>query len=108
VTLALSSQSTMYVKTRVTATVNGVAYNPTADVVGFAFLPVRTPPTSTTTFYPGSWETSNSVYYARCLVGPNVSTAAGWPSQVGTWTVWVKIVDNPETPILSVDTLIVE
>lgn len=79
-------------------------YNPTSDSVVFAFTAPGTKPTGSTTWYAGSWEIANGNYLARCLVGPTgtVTLAAG------TYSVWVKITDSPEIPVLEVDTLIVE
>lgn len=63
--------------------------DPTSDVVEFAFEPTNADPTSWTI---GSWETINSRYFARCLVGPGGDVTL---SVDGYW-VWVRVTDNPE------------
>lgn len=94
----LSVLATEYVKSRVTATVGCTAYNPTADVVEAAF---PAPGVNPTTWYAGSWETCGNVYYARVLVGP----AGTVTLPVGTYTMWLRITDAPEIPVLEVGTL---
>lgn len=98
--LALSAQSTVYVKVPVTATVNGAAVDPTTDTVALAF-PVSGVTPASDDWHTGSWETSGTTHYARLLVGPNgaLNLAAG------SFDVWVKVTDNPEQPVNQVDTL---
>ena len=88
--LQISSLSTQYVRVPV---VEVTGADPTTDPVTFAFpLPNQEP----ASFFAGSWQTLNGIYYARCLVGP--SGAATLP--VGFYDVYVKISDNPEIPVL--------
>lgn len=93
----LSTGSIEYVRVRVQAKASGVAVNPTADTVTMAFVSDGTTP-SGATFKTSSWETDTTTdpdtYYARCLVGSAVTLTAG------TYEVWVKIVDSPETPVI--------
>lgn len=95
--LEISSLSLQYVKVPVTATLAGVAVNPTADVVQMAFPTPGTPPV---TWYTAAWETDSTasvpVYLARTTIGPG-GTAALAP---GTYEIWVKVTDNPEIPVL--------
>ena len=95
--------STEYVRLQVAATVGGSTYNPTADTVQFAFPTSGVQPT---TWYSGSWETINGLYYARCLVGPTggVTTLTAGT----TYDVWVKITDSPEVPVRKLGQLIVQ
>jgi hypothetical protein len=104
--LILSRLSTEYVLVPVNAIFNGAVFNPTADTVQFGFTTGygSTP----STFVTGSWD-SNAVqgswYNAKCLVGPG---AGGTALTAGTYTVWVKITDNPEIPVKQSGTLIIQ
>lgn len=97
--ITLSSLSTEYVRVPVAATVNNAPYNPTGDVVQFAFTTGANPVSGD--WHTGSWDSTDSPYVAQCLVGPGgvVSLA------VGTWIIWIKITDNPEVPVRSVGQL---
>lgn len=106
--MTLSALSTEYVKTQVFATVAGVAYDPTNDTVQFAFMANNQSP-GTTDWKSGSWEKNTTVspaqYFARCLVGPNggvLTLSAG-----STYSVWMKITDNPEVPVRYVGDVVV-
>lgn len=95
--------SLQYVRYSITALVNGVPYNPTADVVQFAFTQTGVDPVSGD-WKTGSWETvvgPPQLYVARCLVGPAGTIALA----KGTYNVYVKVTDSPEVPVLFVDTL---
>lgn len=94
----MSVQSLQYVQAYVTATVGGAPYNPTVDVVEFAFTSGSTQPD---TWHAGSWDTSQpnpqtSTYCAQILIGP--TGAVTLPA--GRYNIWIKIHDNPETPVL--------
>lgn len=98
----MSALSTELVEYRVAATINGAAYNPTADVVQFAFPGYGTDPASTD-WHPGTWQTDpGSTYWAQCLVGP---ANGGVVLAVGSYGIWLKIVDNPEVPVKQVGIL---
>jgi len=92
----LSVLSTVFVKSKITATVNGVyPYNPTADTVEAAFVAPGVNPAALD-WKAASWETQGTSYFARCLVGPaGVVTLAA-----GTYKMWVRVTDNPEIPVL--------
>jgi hypothetical protein len=90
-------ESIEYIRVRVTVTKNGVAFNPTSDVVKLAFTE-NDSLEGTETWHTGSWETAGGVYYARCLVGPSPGNTILTP---GVWYVWVKVTDSPEVPIKS-------
>lgn len=100
--LAIAAQSTVYVQVPVT---NTEGIDPTADVVALAFIgPYGTtvqaadyPPTSTTTWHTASWLAGAATPTAKLLVGPNGGAVT---LGVGGYQVWVKITDNPETPVL--------
>lgn len=95
--------STVYIKSQITATVNGVyPYNPTVDVVQAAFVAPGTNP-GALDWKSASWETKGSTYFARCLVGPGVGAALDLVA--GTYRMWIKITDNPEIPVLEAGNL---
>lgn len=91
--------STIYVRTPITAKATGVSYDPTGDTVTAAFMPPGVPP-GPADMKPATWEidptTTPVTYYARCLVGPAGDTTL----TPGLWSMFVKIVDNPEQPVL--------
>jgi hypothetical protein len=97
--LSQSVLSTNFIQILVT-TKSASTYNPTVDTVQMAFAPAtypETPPTS------GSWVTATWVtfpgpaYWAECLVGP---ASGGTALSLGSYQVWLKIIDSPEAPVL--------
>jgi hypothetical protein len=93
--VSISDLSTVFIKSRIVATKNGAAYNPTGDVVEVAFkLPGVDP--AGPDWHAASWETAGTAYYARLLVGP----AGGLVLTVGTYIMWIRITDSPEVPVL--------
>ena len=94
--LKISILSTVFVKSRIIATKNGLSYDPTGDVVEVAFVgPGVTP--APADWHAGTWETAGTgVYYARLLVGP----VGGLVLAAAAYTMWVRITDNPEVPAL--------
>lgn len=100
--LTISSLSTEYVQVPVAATAAGVAINPTTDVVQFAFMATGSP--GTTDWKLGSWQTiAPNTYLAQCLVGPG---SGGVPLTAGTtYSIWIKVTDNPEVPVRQVGLL---
>jgi hypothetical protein len=73
------------------------AYNPTNDVVEWAFTPATYPMTSPVTWYTGSWAIfPGPAYYAQILVGP---ANEGVSLAIGAYQAWVKITDDPEVPV---------
>lgn len=104
-TLEFSKLSTQYWSVPVAATKAGAAYNPTADVVQFAFMPTPTQTPVTADWVSGVWETvATSIIYpynAKCLVGPSGATVL----TSGSYNVYMKVTDNPETPVFIVGTL---
>ena len=99
----MSVLSAEYVLCPVQAIEAGVAYDPTGDVVQFAFQPVGTSP-SAEDWYDGSWQSGslNNLYTAQILVGP---VSAGIGLSAGLYAVWLKITDNPEVPVRQVGAL---
>ena len=95
--LTIYSSSTQYVLVPVTFEVDGAATDPTADTVQFAFIAPGTDPVSGD-FKSATWETTGTdTYAARCLVGPSggVTTLSA-----STYSIFLKITDNPEIPVL--------
>ena len=77
----------------------------TLDVVEFAFvaggLPSRHSPADSD-WVTGFWLTGQqSQIFACCTIGPN---GVIQPT-IGAWAIWVRIHDNPTTPVAGVDTL---
>lgn len=88
----------------VNALVGGTAYNPTADIVQFAFMPqpANANP-GLTDWHTGNWVTTGTTtYLAQILLGPG---PGGTALATGTYNVWIKITDNPEIPVAQIDTL---
>jgi len=97
-TIGMSHLSLKYYIVPVAATKAGASYNPTADVVQFAFMPTPTQVPGSGDLVTGSWETNPySIlfpYNAKCLVGPGGTVALG----IGTYIVYQKTTDSPEIP----------
>lgn len=106
-TLTISHLSTEYVLIPIQVTKSGASYNPTSDVVQFAFMPNAVQQPQNNDWVTGSWETvSTNIIYpynAKCLVGPTGSTAL----TLGNYIIYLKITDNPEVPVLTVGQLTV-
>jgi hypothetical protein len=92
-----------YVGWFITATIAGATYNPTGDTVQFQFVPQGG--TQGTTWVTGSWLTVGTQYKAQCLVGPSPGVTGALAA--GSYTVFIKITDSPEVPVLEVGTLTV-
>lgn len=99
--LRISSLSTEYVRVPVTATKNGLPYDPTSSTVQMAFPGYGVEPI-TGDWKSASWETQGGNYWARCLIGPSGGTIT---LADGFYDVWVKIADSPETPVRRAGTL---
>ncbi len=106
-TVQVSHLSTEYVLVPIAATRSGVSYNPTSDVVQFAFMPNAVQQPQNTDWVGGSWDVDSTnilyPYSAKCLVGP--AGVITLPS--GSYVIFVKIEDSPETPVLTAGQLTV-
>jgi hypothetical protein len=103
--LSISSLSTVYIQTPVSATIGGAVYNPTSDVVKMAFMLGTTKP-GVSDWKTGSWDTApGPSYMAQVLVGPG---AGGVALGTGVYAVWIQISDSPETPVSQVGYLTIE
>jgi hypothetical protein len=105
--VTISHLSTEYVIVPISANKEGISYNPTGDEVFMAFMPNAIQQPGNTDWMTSSWDTdtTNIIYpYAvKCLVGPSGVITLN----PGTYVLFVKIEDNPETPVLTVGQLIV-
>lgn len=93
--VSVSDLSTVFVKSRIVASKNGAAYDPTLDLVEVAFKAPGVDPAGPD-WHAASWETASAAYYARLLVGP----AGGLVLAVGTYKMWIRVTDAPEVPVL--------
>jgi hypothetical protein len=76
-------------------------YDPTGDVVQFAFTLETYPQTSPSAWYTGSWVTfPGPAYWAQCLVGPLAPESGGVSLVLGLYQIWVKITASPEVPVI--------
>lgn len=94
-TVPVSSLITLPAKVTVT-TVLGAAYDPTGDAVAMGFTQAQD--IEPTAWYSSLWGglLGGNDYVAYCLVGPGGTVAL----PIGTYAQWVKIADNPESPVL--------
>jgi hypothetical protein len=97
-TIGMSHLSLKYYIVPVSATKAGVAYNPTGDVVQFAFMPTATQVPGSGDLVTGSWDTNTASilfpYNAKCLVGPGGTITLG----IGIYIVYQKTTDPTEIP----------
>lgn len=103
---SIDRDSRQFVQAHVDVAVAGEPYNPTTDVVEFAFTTIGARPA---TWYTGSWDGTEPIpgsnaYRAQVLVGPG---SPGPTLTPGRYTVWLRITDTPEQPVLSVGQLVV-
>jgi hypothetical protein len=103
-TVTISSLSTVYVQVPVRCFRQGTEYNPTADPVAMAFKAGWANPGSGD-WNAASWDTGEYgvTYLAQCLVGPSGTVTLG----VGTWSIWTKVTDDPEVPVMQPGLLVV-
>jgi hypothetical protein len=90
----ISHLSLEYVRVSVDATREGVAYDPSSDPVELAFLVGGAVP-GDSDWLAAEWELVGGFAFARLLVGPG----GGHVLPVGTYSVWVKVTDDPEVPV---------
>lgn len=99
----VSQLSLEYVTVGVSVMRDGVPYDPSQDVVQFAFTQPGVLPQ---TWVTGSWAVTGDPVYphaAQCLIGPGGAVTL----PPGTYTRWVKITDNPEVPVLQAGQVVV-
>jgi hypothetical protein len=95
-----SALSLEYVPAAITATAMGAPANPTSDPVSFAFTEIGVEP-ATGDWKAGAWDgtqprTPGTAYIAHCLVGPGGAVTL----PAGKYTMWVRITDSPEIPVI--------
>lgn len=95
--LAMSAQTTEYIRVPVSASNSGSVVDPTTDTATMAFVAAGSTPASGD-FKLATWETdtSTSTYYLRALVGP---TGGVITLTSALYDIYVKIGDNPETVV---------
>lgn len=97
-----SALSLEFVAAAITATSAGAPVNPTGDVVEFAFTSTASgAKPASGDWKTGSWDgtqprTPGNAYIAHCLVGPGGTVALA----AGRYTMWVRITDSPEIPVI--------
>jgi hypothetical protein len=82
----------------------GANPNISLDVVQFAFVPGGQPPRRDpldSEWFDGFWMSQETSYFACITVGPGTAVVLS----EGDWAVWIKVLDNPTTPVACVDTL---
>lgn len=93
--------STQYIQVEVLATsLDGSAYDPSADVVQVAFIPVTYPPATPglSDWHAAAWSQGpGGTWWATILVGP---LNGGVVLAFGSWIVWLKVTDSPAVPAL--------
>lgn len=98
--IGISQLSLIDILIPVKVTKSGVSYNPTSDVIKFAFMPTPTQVPQVSDWVTGSWQSvSNNILYpynAVCLVGPEGTINPG----IGTYVIYIDITDSPEAPVL--------
>ena len=92
----ISVLSKDFIRVPVSAEEDGLAVDPTGDVVEMAIVTASTDPVGGD-WNTAAWETAGSIYYARLLVGPGSSFGA---LSAKTYDVWVKVTDSPEIPAM--------
>jgi hypothetical protein len=97
--LNLSSLSTEYVQVPVSIIASGEPIDPTGDTVQFAFMKSGKP--TDPDWVNGTWDSAPGGYLAQCLVGP----AGDATLALGTYQIWLKVVDTPEVPVRQVGLL---
>lgn len=100
----IAATSTEFLSVNVTATIGGATFNPTSDVVQFAFVAGPTEPTNAGPWYTGSWVSTNQPYTAQILIGP---ANGGLVLPAGQYMIWVKVVATPQVPVFQAGTLII-
>ena len=98
--ITISVLSTQYLQIPVTATLDGASYDPTGDMVSFAFTTIGASP-GPGDWNGGRWVTSNG-YLAQILIGPR---NYGVALPAGVYQIWLSVTDSPEAPVYEADLL---
>lgn len=96
--ISMSELSTEYLFQPVYVTSLGQPYDPTGDLVQFAFKPPNVPPASGD-WLSGAWwagQQPDGAWTAEVLVGPENNGNILTP---GIYAIWLKVTDNPEVPV---------
>lgn len=96
ITVTLSVLSTEMIQSLITVQ-SADGYDPTSDLVQWAFPPDTYPQTQPVTWYTGSWVTfPGPAYWAQCLIGP---ANGGVVLPAGRYQSRIKVTDSPEVPV---------
>jgi len=83
------------------------ASDPRADVVELAYLTPGTEPTESD-WHTASWEASTLVVDGvTCYVVALLLGYGGLELEVGEWSVWVRVTDDPTIPVKPLGTIVV-
>ena len=104
--LKLISGELRYVLSECVAEKLGVDYDPSGDVVKWAFVAPGSA-VSGATWTTGSWETVGTTHKARILIGAGAAVGGDKTLAVGTYDAYWKVTDSPEAPIESVGQIVV-
>lgn len=93
--MKLSALSQQYYPVTISAVLNSAPHDPTGDAVQFSFAQEGVEPS---VWHSGIWETWTGGPYAvaKVLIGPGAVVVAA-----GSYVVWIKVTDSPETPVFS-------
>ena len=98
---AMSHLSTVDYLVPVNATQGGTAYNPSADIIQFAFMPTPTQVPGSGDWVTGGWDANPASilypYNAKILVGAGASGKA--VLGIGDYEVYLEITDSPQIPV---------
>ena len=96
--------STEYVTINVSLQLPGIGSgSPTTDEVFIAVMSDPAAYPGDSDWLPAQWLTQTYPYYAGVMEGPGISGVIDLA--VGTYKVWLKLVDDPEIPVFRVGTL---
>ena len=101
-TFSINRNSKEYLPVQVSATKEGVSFNPTGDSVQIAIPKTNVQPVSGD-WKSASWDSYDGEYFARILVGPGGDIVP----LPGTYDIYVKVTDSPEVPALYAGKLII-
>lgn len=91
--MSLSALSTEYIRVPVRTT-DGA--DVTSAAVEMAIVSGRYTPPGDSDWHSASWDTTGAVAAASLLVGPDGVIEL----DAGAYSVWVRLTDNPEVPVL--------
>lgn len=91
-TISQAAISTAFVPVNITAVSGGFSFNPTADIINFAFILNGSRQPVAADWHTASWTTATPPYMAQVLVGPS----GGVNLSAGSYTIWAQIIAAPQ------------